>query len=203
MKRGVLITLYGINNIGKTTQARMLLQRLRHEKLRVRYIKFPIYTLRPSGPYLNRLLRASRTGTRQRVAASERELQLWFAVNRYQFAGRLEKMLAAGYIVIAEDYVGTGIAWGATKGADRVWLETINAHLQREDLPILLQGERIMRAKEAGHLHESDDALVERARRTFSMLGRRYGWTTVRLSSSRFDSAERIYTVVKKFLSTR
>jgi hypothetical protein len=43
----------------------------------------------------------------------EHELQLWFVLNRYQYEPELKKLLNDGYIVIAEDYVGTGIAWGA------------------------------------------------------------------------------------------
>ncbi len=45
----MLITLYGVNNIGKSTQARFLVERLQAEGHRVEYLKYPIYDLEPTG----------------------------------------------------------------------------------------------------------------------------------------------------------
>ena len=99
----MLITLYGINNIGKSTQAKKLVERLESEGKTVKYIKYPVYEIEPTGRFLNDFLRGG--GTEQAAkAASEEELQMWFTLNRYQFEPTLKKWLADGVIVIAEDY---------------------------------------------------------------------------------------------------
>lgn len=197
--KGTFITLYGINNIGKTTHAKLLAKRLCDEGYDAIYIKYPRYDIEPTGPFLNKTLRMSKRG--QRI--SEEELQMWFTLNRYQFQPTLEKWLEDGRIVIAEDYIGTGIGWGAAKGAKIPWLESLNSHLRREDFGLLLEGQRALHAKEKGHIHEENDVLVEKTRRIFLSLGHKYRWQRVRLAAEKHVSAERVYSVVKKFLTSR
>lgn len=196
--RGKLITFYGINNIGKTTQSQLLVKRLQAEGVDAVFVKFPIYSIEPTGPFLNRVLRESDDHVQK---IPEEELQMWFTLNRFQFEPMLIEWLEAGKIVIAEDYTGTGIGWGTVKGASQDWLENLNQYLLKEDFAVLLEGVRTMKAKEAGHIHESDDELVERARDVFSRLADEYGWMRVQMEPVKEDSAEKIYTVVKNFLS--
>ncbi len=196
---GKLITLYGINNIGKTTHAQLLTKRLCDDGYDAVYIKFPVYDLEPTGRYLNNFLRNS---TDRKQSITEEELQMWFTLNRFQFQPTLEKWLSDGKIVIAEDYIGTGIGWGMTKGADEAWLEMLNRDLRHEDFALLLEGERAMKAREESHIHEADDELVKRARVNFSHLADKHGWRRVRIMETKEESAENIYTEVKNFLST-
>lgn len=191
----MLITLYGINNIGKSTQAKKLVERLEREGKTVKYIKYPVYEIEPTGRFLNDFLRS---GAAQRV--SEEELQMWFALNRYQFEPELKKMLADGVIVIAEDYTGTGLAWGVTKGANLEWLESLNKYLVREDLAILLDGERFGHAAEEGHLHESQDELVKKCRDVHLMLGEKYGWKKVQVVEGIEETAENLWDVINLHL---
>jgi thymidylate kinase len=193
----MLITLYGINNIGKTTHSERLVKTLNergHEAIRVKY---PVYDVHPSGDYLNRVLR---TGIGS--AITEEEFQLWFVINRYQFQPTLEKWLAEGKIVVAEDYVGTGIAWGTTKGCSTDWLENLNKHLLKEDLSILMDGERHVKATEAGHLHEEDHDLVDRCRAVHLELGEKYGWNKVSVQPSKDETFDLIWQQVAPHLST-
>ena len=191
----MLITLYGINNIGKSTQAKKLVERLENEGKKVKYIKYPVYEIEPTGRFLNDFLRS---GAAQKV--SEEELQMWFTLNRYQFEPELKKMLAEGVIVIAEDYTGTGIAWGTTKGADTAWLEEINKHLIKEDLAILLDGERFGHAAEEGHLHESQNDLIEKCREIHLKLAEKYGWGKVDVVDGVDETAEALWNTVKLHL---
>lgn len=197
---GKLITFYGINNIGKTTHAQLLTKRLCEEGYDAVYIKFPVYDQEPTGKYLNNFLRNS---TDKKQSISEQELQMWFTLNRFQFQPTLEKWLSDGKIVVAEDYIGTGIAWGMTKGADPEWLTMLNRDLRREDFALLLEGERALKAREESHIHESDDELVESARANFSQLADKHGWRRVQIAETKEESAEKIYSEVKNFLSAR
>ena len=51
MQKGKLIVLYGINNLWKTTQVHLLIDRLRAKGLQAEYLKYPIYDLAPSWPF--------------------------------------------------------------------------------------------------------------------------------------------------------
>ncbi|MBT7483493.1 hypothetical protein HN748_01055 [Candidatus Peregrinibacteria bacterium] len=193
----MLITVYGINNIGKTTHTKRLVERLRDEGHDAVRVKFPVYDVHPSGDYLNTLLRS---GGSQMI--SEEELQLWFVINRYQFQPTLEKWLKEGKIVVAEDYVATGIAWGTAKGASMVWLENLNKHLRKEDLTIFIDGQRTLRAVEEGHIHENDHDLVEKCRKVHYELEKKHGWHRIELQEKKDDTFKLIWDFVAPKLSS-
>ena len=50
--------------------------------------------------------------------------------------GGLHDLLHRGTVVVAEDYIGTSIAWGEAYGVRADFIKKINAHLVREDLAI-------------------------------------------------------------------
>lgn len=137
------------------------------------YIKYPIYNIKPTGSFINRILRAKK----QKIL--EEELQIWFTLNRYQFEPELKNLLNGGKIVIAEDYVGTALAWGSAKGADLAWLENLNKDLIKEDLAILLEGERNISEKEKKHIHEQNDELVAKCTDQYKLLAKKYNWTVI------------------------
>lgn len=188
----MLITLYGINNIGKSTQALRLVEKLKAEGYDAVYVKYPVYDVEPTGVYLNEFLRS---GEAQKI--SEEELQMWFTLNRFQFEVTLREWLAEGRIVVAEDYTGTGIAWGTAKGAKIEWLETINEPLIKEDLAILLDGERFMQAAEKDHIHESNNEFMKRSRQIHLMLGERYGWIKIPVQSTKDEMEKLIWETVR------
>lgn len=191
----MLITLYGINNIGKTTHSHRLVERLKNAGYEVEYVKFPVYELEPTGGFLNSVLRS---GEGQKI--SEEELQMWFTLNRYQFEPTLKRWLSEGKIVVAEDYIGTGIAWGTVKGANTEWLEALNRHLLKEDLALLLDGERAVSAIEEGHLHEANEGFMARSREVHTQLGERYGWEKIEVQSTKEATEELIWKTVELHL---
>lgn len=193
MARGTFIVIYGINNIGKTTHAKRLTKRLLAMGKPAVYVKYPVYALAPSGHFLNKILRS---GKKQEIP--EEELQLWYVLNRYQFQPTLEKWLDEGKIVIAEDYVGTGLAWGAAKGANMRELEFMNQFLVREDVGILMVGQRKDSAKEEKHLHEQQGNLLEKCAAVFLKLQKKYGWKTVKVDADPDVTAKRLWTLVSK-----
>lgn len=187
----MLITLYGINNIGKTTHSLRLVERLKAAGHDAVYVKFPVYEIEPTGKFLYSFLRS---GDAQDI--SEEQLQMWFTLNRYQFEPQLKTWLEEGKVVVAEDYVGTGIAWGTVKGADTEWLEEMNKHLVKSDLAIMIDGERARDSIEEGHLHETNDAFMKRARQVHQELAQRYDWTVVPLQETKEETEALIWGVV-------
>lgn len=187
----MFIALYGINNIGKTTHAKRLTARLKKLGKCAIYIKYPIYNQKPTGPMINKILRSK---AKQKI--SEEELQLLFVLNRYQFQPKLQKMLKAGKIVVAEDYIGTGIAWGTAKGTSMQELEKMNKFLVQPDLAILLEGARKLEAREKNHIHEKDDQLAEKCRKIFGKLAKKYKWRVIKVDKNPDITAARIWEVV-------
>src|SRR3989339_337961 len=104
-QEGKFIAIYGINNLGKTRQATILKEALEGQGLETIGFKYPIYDLEPTGPEINAVLR-------QGVPMQERDLQGLYARNRRDFEPTLLGHLSRGKWVVAEDYTGTGIAWG-------------------------------------------------------------------------------------------
>lgn len=196
MFKGKFITIYGINNIGKSTQAKLLVERLTKEGYKAKYVKYPVYDLAPTGPFLNKVLRGD---GEQKIP--EDELQLWFILNRYQFEPQIKEWLKEGYIVVAEDYIGTGIAWGTAKGLDKNWLKNANKYLLKEDFSIMLEGKRDLRAQEKNHVHEQNDLLVEKCTRVHEELAEEFGWKKVRVQEKIEDTAEDMWEAIRKFLS--
>ena len=54
---GKLITIYGINNIGKSTHAKLIVERLKQNGYKAFYVKYPVYNMEPTGVFLNEVLR--------------------------------------------------------------------------------------------------------------------------------------------------
>ncbi len=230
---GKFIAIYGINNIGKSTQTSLLVQKLVSAGVRVEYVKFPIYDLDPTGKMLNEILRGKqkrsvqsvieffegtkvrRPNSKRRPAVSfrqqpiaskkeirqhvtEEELQMWYSLNRYQFDPQIRKKLASGTTIVAEDYTGTGLAWGAAKGADLDWLIGVNKFLQKPDLEILIDGERFLAGKEKLHLHESSDRLISKARKSFQKLAKKNNWRVVNANRKIEEVGGEIWEIVNK-----
>ncbi len=179
MKKGLFIVLYGVNNLGKTTQAKLLVERLQKEGHQAEYMKYAVYDLAPSGPLINNYLRGGNTWD-----LSAREVQLLHSLNRTQYEPTLLEKLASGITVVAEDYIGTSIAWGTASGAEETFVREVNAHLLQEDLAFLLAGTRFTEATEHGHPNETNEERMQKAVDIHARLGREFNWQLVNANQS-------------------
>ncbi len=193
MALGKLIVLYGINNLGKSTQAALLVEALIKEGLDASYLKYPLYELEPSGPVINQYLRKGNP-----LQLSAREFQLLQIMNRTQYDSALRKRLDSAEWIVAEDYIGTGMAWGIGAGLPKEILQTLNSKLVWEDLGILFQGKRYMHAQEKGHKFETDAALTETVRMAHETLADEYGWHRVNAGDTIEEVRNAIWDIVKK-----
>jgi dTMP kinase len=192
---GLFTVLYGINNLGKSTQAKLLVERMNAEGYKAEYLKYPIYDLEPSGPLINDYLRNSNP-----LKFTPRGIQLLYVLNRTQFEPVLKAKLEAGIHIVSEDYVGTGIAWGKGGGVDEPFLKDLNVHLIKEDMAFLFDGKRFTEATESGHTHETNDELTEKVRLAHLELGSEFGWKKIDANRSIEDIHEQIWGVVHKNL---
>ena len=159
------------------------------------FIKYPVYNLEPTGPKIDEILRGH-----DKQPISEEELQTLFMQNRKDFEPTLREYLEEGKIVVAEDYTGTGIAWGTAKGLKQEWLEDLNSGLLKEDFSILMIGRRKFSSKEYQHLHESDDELVMSVDKILRRLADEKDWHKVDVQENIVDTAALVWTEVENFL---
>ncbi|OGI24908.1 MAG: hypothetical protein A3E38_00120 [Candidatus Moranbacteria bacterium RIFCSPHIGHO2_12_FULL_54_9] len=195
---GKMITLYGINGIGKTTQVELLVKFLQAAGKQASRLKYPVYDLEPEGSFIYKYLRDPEF--RGKNELSTEELQQKYADNRKHYEAELQKRLAAGEWIVAEDYTGTGIAWGLTWGADLEYLEDINKDLHQPDLCILMHGKRFDTAIEAGHRNETAEERITICKNFHLLLGERYHWKQVTANQSIEKVSEDIIRIVKDIL---
>lgn len=196
IERGKFIAIYGPNNIGKSEQASRLVQNLRDKGVNASYLKYPVYDLDPTGPILNSILREGRK-------SAAVETQTYFAKNRRDFEPTLKNRVATGEWIVAEDYTGTGFAWGITYGVDLKILEELNMGLIDEDLAICLLGERFSTGIEKEHLHEQSGRW-ERNREMHRKLAGILGWNVVNANQTMEKVAKDIKDIVdQKLLNTK
>lgn len=188
---GIMIALYGINSIGKSTQAAMLVHRLEKEGFLAVHKKYPFYGLHPTGSILNAYLREGNP-----YKLSPREFQIFQAFNRTHAERTMRGFLVNGTNVVAEDYTGTGIAWGMGAGIDKNFLILINTHLYTEDVSILLDGDQFESGREAKHKHENDRILTSEVRRYHKVLANEFGWHIVNANQDRDAVHEKIWSIV-------
>ena len=195
MRRGKFIVFYGVNSLGKTTQAKMLVDRIIKDGKKAEYVKYAHYELEPSGPIINSYLRQGNP-----YNLTPTEFQIIQVLNRTQYQTTLEENLKKGITIVAEDYIGTGIAWGIGAGVRPELLTLLNSHLIKEDIAFLFTGEPFSAGKEREHLHEENETLTKRVASVHSDLARTYGWALINANRPRPEINEEIWQKVKKIL---
>lgn len=194
MNKGLFIAFYGINNLGKTLQSKnKLTENLKKNGILAEYVKYARYDLEPTGPILNDYLRKDNP-----YNLTAREFQLIQAQNRIDYQPELQRKLQAGIHVIAEDYIGTSLAWGMGAGVSGELLEQLNSKLIQPDICFLFYGERFSNGIEAGHKHESDNELTQKVARIHNELGEKYGWTRVFANRSVEEIEKEIFEIIIK-----
>ncbi len=136
MKRGVFITLEGIDGTGKSTQLRLLSKHLRAQGYAVILTREPGGTR--TGEAIRRLLLASRTGKLSPLA----ELALMYAARAQHLEEVVRPALATGQVVLSDRFSDASLAYqgyGRKLGAEIVRaLDRIVCGKTQPDLTILL-----------------------------------------------------------------
>lgn len=194
--RGKLIVFEGTDGAGKTTQTRLMAQRLTREGVPYREIDFPRYGnpfAEPARLYLNGAL-GSRPEDVSAYGAS-----VLFAVDRYasykeDWGGDYE----AGMLILANRYTTSNAVHQASKlpagerEAFLTWLfdlEYRRLELPEPDLvvyldlPVEISGQMLRLREAATHthadIHEQDAAYLRRCRENAGEIARRLGWRRI------------------------
>ncbi len=202
-KRGKFIVVYGPSNVGKSTQVSMLVSKLVTEyHTQVLLIKYPVYGLEPTGEEILKIVKP--TSTKNYLVVNDIALQTLYAKNRLDFQNVVEVCLRAGIHVIAEDYIGTGLARGMTSGVSLKELLKINSLLLIPDMSILIDGKRFTNSIEKHHIFENaGNELWEKNRNIHLKLAKRFGWKIVKSDDSKETVHVNLWKLVNKELKLK
>jgi dTMP kinase len=179
---GLLIVFEGLDQSGKQTQAERLKAYVESRARTAVLLDFPSYET-----HIGKEIEGGLHGQRDYGADV---MQLLYVANRYEKKPQIERLLAAGTVVICDRYLASSIAYGEAQGLDGAWLREIQRYLPSPDLTILLD---IAPETAAGRKtsnrdkYERDLALLSRVRESYRRQAQSESW--LRLDGERGKDA--------------
>jgi dTMP kinase len=128
--RGAFICIEGLDGSGKSTQAKLLVRRLK-KNLKA------VYTAEPSRGKIGTYIRENYLyGERRFSIALE---ALLFAADRIEhLESEVFPLLNKGYLVLSDRYVYSSLAYQGATGLSLEWIESINSHAIQPDLAVFI-----------------------------------------------------------------
>jgi len=131
--RGIFICVEGLDGCGKTTQAKLLVKRLRREY-------DAVYTAEPSDGKIGKLIKRGYLHADKRGSAMVEALL--FAADRLEhLKSEVLPALDEGKFVVSDRYVFSSLAYQGAAGLDLKWIEKINEHAVRPALALFIDVE--------------------------------------------------------------
>jgi dTMP kinase len=131
--RGIFICVEGLDGCGKTTQAKLLVKRLKKTRE-------AIYTAEPSKGEIGKLVKKCYLHAKKRGSITVEALL--FAADRLEhLKNEVLPALDKGKTVVSDRYVFSSIAYQGAAGLDLNWIEKINEQAVRPDLAIFIDVE--------------------------------------------------------------
>lgn len=226
MSRGKLIVIEGTDCSGKETQAKLLLEKLRSDGIKIEEKSFPMYDT-PTGYIVGACL-LGKPAMGESVFKEEapkvppKVAALYYAADRLYNIDSINKMLDEGINVILDRYVESNMGHQAGKlkeKSDKLdmmnWLEKLEydlLELPRPDIVMFLYMpyqysiELRNKRKEVADEVEKDENYLKNAETTYSMMAEKYNYNIIHCVKddkirSIEDINEDIYNLVKEKLN--
>ena len=133
VSKGVFICLEGLDGCGKTTQAKLLVRRLRRNC-------DAVYTAEPSRGNIGRFIKKHCLRSSKRSPGVVEALL--FAADRFDHVETtVLPALKKGQIIVSDRYVYSSLAYQGATGLDLEWIQKINKLAVRPDLAIFIDVE--------------------------------------------------------------
>ena len=204
-RKGVFITFEGPDGSGKSTQMRLLAERLRHKGREV------VETQEPGGTDIGRQIRAILLDSDNQKLCPVAEMLLYFAARAQNFDERILPAWQDGAIVLSDRFTDSTLAYqggGRSLPADTVMtLHDIACHGLQPDLTICLDVDpetglsRVKMRNEAkrDRIEDQDLAFHRRVREAYQELGRKYPERVKIVDGNGLieDVAQRVWRVVE------
>ena len=192
--RGLLIVFEGLDQSGKQTQAELLRDRLKQDGHKARLVSFPDYAT-SIGEEIARALQGERE-------YGPDVMQLLYVANRHEWKPEIERVTAAGGIIICDRYLASSIAYGEALGLDPAWLAEIQRFLPRAAATILLDIPPAVSARrkvDDRDKYERDLALLGRVRESYFRQAAD-GWLRLDADRDRGEVSEDVFRAVSSRL---
>jgi len=129
--KGVFVCVEGLDGCGKTTQAKLLVRRLK----RMGYVA--VYTAEPSRGKIGKLIREHYLHCEKRASIVVEALL--FAADRVEHVEReVLPALKAGKVVVSDRYVYSSLAYQGAGGLDLDWIQEVNKGAVFPDLAVFI-----------------------------------------------------------------
>lgn len=133
-KRGTFICIEGLDGCGKTTQARLLVRRLKRKGYDA------VYTAEPSRGKIGQFIKKHFLHGKKRGSVIVEALL--FAADRFEHVKEeVIPALDAGKVLVSDRYVYSSLAYQGATGLDLEWITKINEHACRPDLAVFIDVE--------------------------------------------------------------
>lgn len=170
MHRGKIIVIEGIDKAGKTTQANLLLKKLKGKK----YVKFdfPDYST-PVGIEIKQFLDGKRD-------YSDEVKMMLLSANRWEKKSEIESIIGKGTTIIMNRYYQSNLVYGISKGLKLKWLLALDEGLPKADLVVVIDIKTNTLVKRSRNditdTFEQDLDLIRNVRRNYKMLANKFNW---------------------------
>ncbi|MGB9914693.1 MAG: dTMP kinase [Candidatus Bathyarchaeales archaeon] len=195
-KRGAFICLEGLDGSGKTTQAKMLA-----EKLKAGYNA--VYTAEPSRGKIGMFIRKHCLYGEKRLPSAVEALL--FAADRMEHVTtEILPAIEQGRLVISDRYLYSSIAYQGAAGLSIEWIETINKYALKPDLAVFIDVDpktAMKRLKLNKSLMENLET-QQKVREIYLKFVEKGRLIRVNGNQLKNAVARELYTVVKRFLDT-
>ena len=195
--KGILISIEGIDAVGKRTQASILSSWLRAKGHTTHTISFPDY-----GTILGREIKSFLLGTRNYPPEVRHML---FAANRWEKKKELESILSRIGIVIVNRYSESNLAYGVANGLRLEWLANLEKGLPKPDTVIVLDAPPAALHSRRGpnqDEYERNSGLQERTREAYLKLAGDFGWKVVNATGGIDATSQALIGAISDSLKT-
>ncbi|XP_068148228.1 thymidylate kinase [Drosophila tropicalis] len=134
MQRGAFIVFEGCDRSGKTTQSRLLVEKLQSRGVSTVHLNFPERKSSQIGQVINSYLTNSQD-------LPDEVIHLMFSANRWEHLNHMRKQLEAGTTLVVDRYSYSGVAYTVAKGLDLDWCYAPERGLLKPDAVFYLKTE--------------------------------------------------------------
>ncbi len=193
--KGIFICIEGLDGCGKTTQTKLLV-----EKLRQNYNA--VYTAEPSCGKIGTFIRKSILYGENRATSFAEALL--FAADRVEHVeNEVLPALRQGKLVISDRYVYSSLAYQGAAGLSLDWIERVNEHALRPELAIFIDVDPravMQRLKPVKSVMENLET-QQKVRQVYLKFVERGDLTKIDGNKPKYMVAEELHRVVLNFLN--
>lgn len=132
VSRGAFLVLEGIDRSGKSTQAKLLVDKLLAKGYKAEYMRFPERTNTKTGPIIDSYLKSA-------TEVNDQVIHLLFSANRWEYVTAIKSKLASGITLVVDRYAYSGVSYTAAKpNMSLDWCKQPDKGLPRPDKVIFL-----------------------------------------------------------------